>query len=1010
MVSLRQSSFAGGLLGPQLLGRSDLAKYQSGLRTLDNFLVTRSGTIENRAGTTFVADVKNDDQPVRLVEFDSSVGQGILLEFGDHYLRFFKNGSPILRANVPLAWNTTLIYGMSYLVDYLGLIYYSLINGNTGNVPSLTPTDWAPVAAWSMATSYIIGAVVNFAGERYQSLQAGNINHQPNTSPAFWLPRFDGEVLEIPTVIPQNALAQMQFVQINDLMYIVSQAFQPQILAHYADDDWSVTTFETSTGISPPTGLALAVGRPTSLLGQPLNVHAVGVVVPFSGFTYVVEAYKNTPAQVSQASDLAFMGAPSDFHFDTTPGTPTVISWSPVTGANGYAVFRGFSNDAIPLFGLIAVTDSTSYTDSLRTNDQHGATAIRGADPSNGGTLQFQYQVTSIDAVTGIESVASSTVTGNGDPPTSTDPNIISWSPVAGASGYNVYKAVSGVFGFIGTATAPAVNFRDPNITPSTAQQPPINIGLFSTPNDYPAVVGSYQQRLLFANTINQPQTVWASAVGVYTAFTVTIPILDSGSVQFTIAGRSRQYVQALVDIGKLVIMTSNGEYVANGNQFGSLTPTAINLVQNGYAGAVLMIPVSIGSTALFVQARGNILRDLQYSIYSTTYAGKDTTLYAPQLFENNTITCLAWQQIYNSIIWAVQDNGALLGLTYIKDQEMWAWHQHYSTNGVVEQVCTVPEETHDILYLVIRRVIDGSTVRYVERMEPREFVDTQYLSDAIFTDSSLIYDGRNQTTTTITATTAGGWTPQDSIALTASAAAFTLSDVGNNIVFQQLADGSQVNPDTGLPYVTGYVIDQVVFAIIGYTSLTVVTVLPQSNVPAWAQATPFLNWGMAADEFSGLDHLEGQAISAQGDGSVVFNAETDKVPTVVTAGGFVTDKPYLVLTAGLPLISRFQTLPWEGGGKFETQGNKQQILIETTLTFYNSRGGFLGQDFDHLFQWKQRGIQSENMGQNPLLFTGPVIVPAQGAWQTTGQMCFEQTDPLPSAISSVICTGASGS
>jgi hypothetical protein len=465
--------------------------------------------------------------------------------------------------------------------------------------------------------------------------------------------------------------------------------------------------------------------------------------------------------------------------------------------------------------------------------------------------------------------------------------------------------------------------------------------------------------------------------------------------------------VQALVDIGKLVIHTSNGEYVANGNQFNAITPTTINLVQNGYAGSALLVPVSIGSTALFVQARGNILRDLQYSIYSTTFAGKDTTLYAPQLFENQTITCMDWQQIYNSIIWVIQSNGALLGMTYIKDQEMWAWHHHDSVNGIVEQVCVVPEGISDTVYFIIKRIVNGATVRYIESLAAREFTDLILLSDAIFTDSSLTFDGRNTGPTTMLATTSAGWTPQDNLTLTASASFFVSGDVGNEIVLQQIADGTQINTATDQPYSLGSVIAQVKLSIIGYTSAIIVEVQPNQDVPTWAQVA-LTTWGKAVHSFSGLNHLEGQAISAQGDGSVVYNAVTDLTPTVVSGGAFTTSKNYMVLTAGLPITAQLQTLPVEGAGR-TAMGNQQQLVMETTVTLYNSRGGFYGQDLQHLKQWKQRGLDKEPMNDNPALFTGPTIIPTQGTWETTGQVAAQQTDPLPLAISAVIITTETG-
>jgi hypothetical protein len=514
---------------------------------------------------------------------------------------------------------------------------------------------------------------------------------------------------------------------------------------------------------------------------------------------------------------------------------------------------------------------------------------------------------------------------------------------------------------------------------------------------------------LLFANTINQPQTVWGSATSAYTVFTANVPVLDSSSIQFTIAGDQRQFIQGLVDIGKLVVHTSAGEYVAYGNAFNTITPTAIGLVRNGSAGSALLQPLTIGTTDLFVQSRGNIVRDLQYSIYTSNFAGKDTTLYVPQLFEGNTIVQIDWQQVFNSIVWVIQSSGSLLGMTYIKDQELWAWHQHDSYNGIIEQVCVVPEGTADTVYLVVKRQINGATQRSIERLAPREFLDLQYLSDAVFTDCSLTYDGRNTSSTTMTSSTAGTWTATDPITLTASTSSFVAGDVGNAIQLRQLATGTQLQPGTTIPYPVGWVIDRITFTIVTYTNATHVVCQPSKDVPAWARGFGLTTWGKMVHSFSGFGQLAGQAITVQGDGAVVYNALTDAIPTAVSlTGTFTTPANYLVLTAGLPLTAQIQTLPWETGGRNGTLMDNNQLIVELTAMFYNSRGGSYGQDFAHLFPWEQRGLAYENMSQPTSLFTGPGTIPVQGSWQSTGQVCIQQTDPLPLGISAITPSGFS--
>ena len=90
-----------------------------------------------------------------------------------------------------------------------------------------------------------------------------------------------------------------------------------------------------------------------------------------------------------------------------------------------------------------------------------------------------------------------------------------------------------------------------------------------------------------------------------------------------------------------------------------------------------------------------------------------------------------------------VSSVGKLLGLTYVPEQQIGAWHQH-DTDGTFESCAVVAEGSEDVLYCIVRRTINGSSKRYVERMASRQFVDAE---DAFFVDSGLTYSGPAVTT-----------------------------------------------------------------------------------------------------------------------------------------------------------------------------------------------------------------------------------------------------------------------
>lgn len=938
MVSLKQTGFSGGIISPQVIGRTDQQKYPVGLRTCQNLWVTRYGTIENRPGSMFVGEVKDSSNPLRIVPFVFSQNVSYLLEVGNDYIRVWKDG---VRVGV------------------------------------------AGAAAYAGGTTYGIGDLVTSAGIVYRSLQAANVGNTPISSPAFWAAQ-TGNLLEILTTIGQASLSQLQYVQQNDIMTLVQQLIAPQQLLRYSDTKWAFQVFTLSASIAAPSGISVTAGRPAPTAGGPPTPTATGGNAALNKDRYIITA-------VYTLSDATIHVYPSVTATSTVGGAdganPVSLAWGTASGSPaGYSVYKLVGTN------YRFITSTAAGTTSFSDNGSITPTEVLAISSDN--VVQYDYVVTSVSSAAGDESLASSPASVTGLFIDTAAPNVISWAAVSGAASYKVYRGNSGVFSFIGSANT--LSFSDIGYTPDITIQPPILLNIFQTANDYPAVVGTYQQRLGFANTINSPQTVNLSRVAIPTSFTVSTPVQDNDAVSFTIAGRQVQQVRALVDLGKLIIHTSNAEYVASGNAAGAITPLSISLVAQGSAGAGFVPPVVIGNTDLFVQEGATRLNDLRYEVQSFAFTGKDLTKFATDLFKGRTIVDMAWQKIPHSIVWCVLDNGQMVGLTYVREDEMWAWHLHEMTNGAFENVCVVTEGTEYTVYVIVRRTINGATKRYIERLASRECLDTVFYSDSYFLDCALTYDGRSTDASTVTAT-ASAWSPTDTITLTASIPKFSAGDVGNQIVFQ-LIDAS-----------TGLVTDFVVFNILTYIGASQVSGQATRIVPAWAQASAITTWGKAVDQFSGLGHLEGQSIGILADGNVAADPLDASYPVVtVIAGAFTLSKPALVVTAGLPIDMRGQTLPVENG-QGETIANKMVSVKEATPIFYNSRGGSFGQDFNHLKPWKQPNQPANGYPIPP--FSGPAYprIPISGSPQTTGQICFRQTNPLPFAMSAVVVSGEVG-
>jgi hypothetical protein len=269
----------------------------------------------------------------------------------------------------------------------------------------------------------------------------------------------------------------------------------------------------------------------------------------------------------------------------------------------------------------------------------------------------------------------------------------------------------------------------------STSSTKDFSFAAWNDKKGYPAATGFYEDRLIFAGTKGMPQTFWSSKTGDYYNFGVNIPALDEDAVTGTLNGGQMNGIKAIIAFGEMILLTSGGEYKVSG---GGKPLTGSNVLSQPqeYRGVSDVNPVTVGSRIVYVQQQGNIIRDLAYSYDVDKYTGDDLNLLAAHLFEGHKIISMTYQQIPNSIIWCVRDDGLLLGLTYLKEQDIYAWHQHSISSGKFINVCSISGKTEDTLYAVIER----AGKYYVEIMSNRD--KSTNVEDQFFVDSGITYEG----------------------------------------------------------------------------------------------------------------------------------------------------------------------------------------------------------------------------------------------------------------------------
>lgn len=603
------------------------------------------------------------------------------------------------------------------------------------------------------------------------------------------------------------------------------------------------------------------------------------------------------------------------------------------------------------------------------------------------GANTYLYKVTAVLPESFNESLGTLGTGAALSAPTSAAPITVSWTAVAGALEYNVYKATNGVYGFIGTARGTA--FLDINYVPSVTDTLADAATPFAATGDYPQAVTIAQQRAVYAGGTNDPERIDLSRSGAYTDFSTSSPIQDDDAIAFSMNSDRLQEVRHLIEVGGLLAFTSEAVWRIKGDADGVIKPTAINPVRQEGHGSSYVRPVLVGNTVLFVQARGSIVRDLRYELQSDGYRGNDLSVYAAHLFEGHSIVAWAFAEIPHSVVYAVRDDGIILALTRVPEHDIWGWSR-LTTDGEYTHVCAVPEGDEDAVYAVVRRTINGATVRYIERMHRRRFTTIE--TDAYFVDCGGTYDGRNTGATTLTISLYLGtaWTLGETFTLTASVAQFTAGDVGNAYVVT--IDGVAVT-----------------CTVTDYVSSTVVRVTTARDVPTSHRGVATATWSRAVDVIAGLSHLEGARVAIMADGSVVSDGTTGTAYTV-TGGQVDIGTPASVVHVGLPYTAELETLDWDNPNG-ETPLDKSKLIQGVSLYFQDSVGGEIadgtGKSEAIFSPLPQRSTEDYDQAVQP--YTGTIGRRVLSRWSENGRVIIRQRAPLPMTLLAVIPYGKIG-
>lgn len=376
------------------------------------------------------------------------------------------------------------------------------------------------------------------------------------------------------------------------------------------------------------------------------------------------------------------------------------------------------------------------------------------ASGSDGESLTYRYVVTAVDTQ-GEESVASAIQSVVHDLSVIGQYNTVTWPDVAAAVYYNVYKewAESGRFYFIGSAVDETAGVVDDNIIPDFTKAPPEATDPFGSSDGattLPSVVSYFEQRRVFSSTLGDPQRFWLTRSGSDDNMNVSIAPQDDDPFNYRLASRKAHTIRHIIPFSNLLMLTGSALWRLYPDEGGVLTPLNVVAVVNVEIGATNARPTTYQDNLLYANSRGEHLISVQFSEESGGYKPEDRSIPAAHLIDGFTWVQMDFQESPYPTWWGVRSDGQLIGMTFVPEQGVVAWHQHLpgGTDVAVESVAVVPENDGpgDVVYLVVRRTINGSTVRFVEFIKPRAFAD---LDHAFCVDAGLQYDGAAVTNVT---------------------------------------------------------------------------------------------------------------------------------------------------------------------------------------------------------------------------------------------------------------------
>lgn len=1115
-----QNALNWGEISPAFYGRTELPQYRAGCSTLRNMWVSPRGGAVSRAGTKFIGQSLQqagpDTIPPELIPFVRNVDESFLLEFGDFYMRVIFQGGYVVEDSFAITaatHNDPGVFtapGNDFAVDdwvfLAGIEGMTEVNGRTFAVDSI------PVTGSFTLRSTLTGVTVSTLG--FGVYTAGG------TAARIYTLDTPYSVADVRTLKWAQSAGGMSFTH---------PLYKPYDLTFIAADDWTLDLTNFSTAIVAPANVTASPSTTTGATVSTQYQYVVTAVDTLTGEESIASNIATVTNSVNIALTLGAntiswesVSGAQYYNIYKAPAAyggavPAGVQFGYMATSFGLSFvdtnivpdptitpplhYNPFATSSIAYF--VITSTGSGYTSSVEppdvlVTDPTGDGFVGYAVVQNGGVYAIVVQNGGEGYTDPVVFISDGGGTGSGAIvtaiPNPANPNRWIGGCTVSAGGMNyanpvatatytrvpdlttatvVASSVVTAAGVITSVTFPAVTglFSGVSIvvTDGTGGGATATASIGPADGTFPSVVAYFQQRRFYADTLNEPDTYWGSQPGAYTNFDRSIPTTDADAIVGTPWAQQVNGIQWMIPMpGGLVILTGLGAWQLNGGSAGApLTPADQNAAAQAYNGVSPDVrPITINYDILYVQQEGSIVRDLKYDLITNIYTGTDMTVMSNHLFDNYEIRRWDWSEERHKIVWVVREDGILLSLSYLKEQNVFGWARH-DTNGLFASVAVISESPVDAPYFVVKRYIDGNWAYYIERMDNRLWTG---IEDAWCVDSALSYPqtepnatliassatgtanigaysiidgGSGYTAPTGTVVDEGGIGTGATVMLTVAGGVITAAtpliqgvgyvgpvrlditdttgtgaviepEITNHVtleasgpVFSAANEGDIIRMGGGKLEVIDFVSAEVVTAnVISPIVKTMPNDPNRSALPAspgtWTIATP-------TDTVHGLDHLEGMTVMGLADGGVVG-------PLTVEDGAIELPDEASKIVVGLPFLVQMQTLYLEMPGSQETVQGRRKQTYDVVIRVEASRPPYAGANQpDAAVQPDQANVPWTNMtpvqdrnpgvpaGQPIPLRTGDYFSNVAAVWNENSQVAIEQPDPVPLTILALV-------